>query len=111
SQRGCKRFESILVMEENKMEEYTRTPLKVEAVKWNPDDPQPVIDWLTAGNAPWAMNGTETRVLLMAPTAPDGKPNAHVAMRVEPGDWVIKGVNGDFYKLDELTFSQTYEKT
>lgn len=31
------------------------------------------------------------------------------AMRAEPGDWIIKGVKGEFYPCRDDIFRQTYE--
>jgi len=89
-----------------------RLPLVIEAVKWDPDgDVQEVFDWLTAGNAQWGITGSDRFIALMAPAASDGTPNANIHQRVDPGDWIIKGVAGDFYKIDDVTFGNTYEKT
>lgn len=30
-------------------------------------------------------------------------------MRASPGDWIIKGVNGDFYACKDEIFRKTYE--
>lgn len=31
-------------------------------------------------------------------------------MKLRPGDWLIKGVKGEFYPCDNEIFHQTYEK-
>lgn len=31
-------------------------------------------------------------------------------MRAVPGDWIIKGVNGEFYPVKDDIFQKTYEK-
>jgi hypothetical protein len=32
-------------------------------------------------------------------------------MQAKPGDWVIRGVQGEFYPCDRGIFDQTYEST
>ena len=31
-------------------------------------------------------------------------------MKASPGDWIIKGVNGEFYPIKSEIFFKTYEK-
>lgn len=93
------------------IEQYRRLALTVDAVQWDPDgDTQTIFNWLTGGNAQWGLTGNDKVIAFMAPAAPDGTPSALILMKAQPGDWIIRGVNGDFYCLDSGTFSKTYEQ-
>ena len=55
-----------------------------------------ILDWIN-GNAAWH-DGTD----IFIPTL-DG------VMRASVGDWIIKGVNGEFYPCKPDIFEKTYE--
>ncbi len=82
---------------------YRKTPLVVEAVQWNPK-PNDVRFTFPDGTAfrvknvfpPW-------RKELEIPTR-EG------VMRASEGDWIIKGIKGEFYPCKPDIFDATYEK-
>jgi hypothetical protein len=74
---------------------FRKKPVVVEAIQWSgpPDDAA-----LAAFAGHWASIGAEVYL-----TTPEG------AMRVSPGDWVIRGVKGEFYPCKPDIFAATYE--
>lgn len=91
------------------MPQFRKRPVVVEAVQWTND---------TRGvslNAVWRMKdslGDDGRSHITF--AADGSPALLVKtlegdMRAEVGDWVIKGVKGEFYPCKPDVFASTYE--
>lgn len=75
---------------------YRKKPVVIEAVKWTGD------------------NFKEMRLFIGYHTFPrDGKLFINTlegVMRAEIGDYIIKGVNGEFYPCKPDIFEKTYEK-
>jgi len=80
------------------VEKYRKKPVLIEAVQWL-GDIGPVIDLVGHGlpTAPPPLNGA-----LMIQTL-EGD------MRCDVGDWIIKGVQGEFYPCKNDIFLATYE--
>lgn len=83
---------------------FRKRPVVIDAIRWNPDNPQPTLDWLTA-------HGCHHAVLdggrLGVGTLESGDDlDRHAG---KPGDYVIKGVAGEFYVCDADVFASTYE--
>lgn len=77
---------------------YRKKPVVVEAVQWNGNNHKEVIDF--AENKIWF----------------DALGNIWIAtlegdMVAKKGDYIIKGVQGEFYPCKPDIFAQTYEKT
>ena len=69
------------------MEKYRKKPVVIEAVQWTGKNITEVLDFMDWRNA--ALEG-----------------NHHAS----PGDFIIKGVNGEFYPCPEDIFRMTYEE-
>lgn len=72
---------------------YRKKPVVVEAVQWI-GDIKPIHDF----GAGYTLRGTELFIETL-----EG------AMRANPGDWIIKGVAGEFYPCRDAIFRLTYE--
>jgi hypothetical protein len=59
----------------------------------------PLVKWMYQGCNDWAaeQNGTVTITTLEG------------VMRADPGDWIIRGVKGEFYPCKPDIFEATYE--
>jgi hypothetical protein len=84
------------------MAKYRKRPVVIEAIQWMPDangvntNPIP-LEW---GNGPRvADDGGQTLIIRTL----EGD------MRAEPGDWIIRGVKGEFYPCKPDIFAATYE--
>lgn len=77
------------------MAKFRKKPVVIDAMQWHgPADD----DELCAFAGHWASIGAEVYI-----TTREG------AMRVSPGDWVIRGVAGEFYPCKPDIFAATYE--
>lgn len=88
--------------------QFRKKPVIIDAVKWSgddrgveavrafcPDAEGPHEDRLRTGySAPYLYFRIET---------------AEGVMRAEPGDWIIKGIKGEFYPCKPDIFEATYE--
>ena len=99
------------------MSKFRKKPVIIEAKQatGTPDSSREIIDW-TRGSATPAFMDTEVRNC--SAEHPDGfdypvlKINTlEGAMTVKSGDWIIKGVKGEFYPCKPDIFAATYDAT
>ena len=81
---------------------YMKKPIQIEAVQWNGKNFDEIKEFCK--DAMIAYGGE-----LIIPTLEDGKfiKAKHVATE---GDYVIKGIRGEFYFCKEDIFNETYEE-
>lgn len=84
---------------------YRKKPVVIEAMRWDGSDPQhTIVEWVrkSAGpgmaNSVWGGMGWDFKIKTL-----EGY------MQVSPGDYVIRGVQGEFYPCKPDIFEQTYE--
>ena len=81
---------------------FRKKPVVIEAFQWKPLSPdaadKDVPLWLVMSNYDLGPGNS-----LMIKTL-EG------TMRADPGDWIIRGVNGEFYPCKPDIFEATYEK-
>lgn len=86
---------------------YRKKPVVVEAVRvgTNPDQIAEVIAWARKGGADVAavgeVDGYDEHVIAIN--------TLEGTMAAAPGDWIIRGVEGEFYPCAASIFDQTYE--
>lgn len=84
---------------------YRKKPVTVEAVQFTGSTTQVIAleTWIEGGEyvAP-GMRTADMRSFYI--------PTLEGDMRVQPGDYVIKGVQGEFYPCKSAIFEATYEK-
>lgn|SRR5574343_1108850 len=93
------------------MQKYRKKPVIVEAIKYNGFNENEIIDFtanlakyqVAIGSSSDGMGGKETYSKLTILTL-EGE------MLVSKNDWVIKGVNGEFYPCKPDIFGKTYEE-
>lgn len=94
------------------MKSYVKKPVVVQAAHWNgsPTHAQEIVDWINenGGDAHYHRDGygsikihTLEGVMRAAPFNDDGELG---------GDWIIRGVNGEFYPCKPDIFARTYEE-
>jgi hypothetical protein len=76
------------------MPQFRKKPVVIEAVQYRSDSPREAIDFLPKGRA--------YKDHLEIPTL-EG------TMRANDGDWIIKGIKGEFYPCKPDIFEATYE--
>lgn len=103
-------------MGDNKISEavrFTKRPVTIEAMKFDGSakSASAICQWVNAGDDP---EGHEDPTISYTTT--DGDDQAHDmivwtledAVRASPGDWIIKGVKGEFYPCKPDIFELTY---
>ena len=92
---------------------YRKKPVEIEAMQWDgtATGATPIIDWVLGhgGTARFSCSQPEC-----GPYKPE-KPHTIAidtlegAMHASPGDWIIRGVAGEFYPCKPDIFAATYE--
>ncbi len=82
------------------MPKFRKKPVVIEAMQFTDETKDQVFNWLPGNCSPvWDGNGNPA---LMIPTL-EGD------MMAILGDWIIKGVKGEFYPCKPDIFAATYE--
>lgn len=76
---------------------YRKKPVAVEAVQWTGENLQEILDFAKGAIVRRISNGIIIKTL-------EG------GMTGSPGDWIIKGVKGEFYPCKPDIFAATYEQ-
>lgn len=87
------------------MAKYRKKPIVIEAEQFHRlDDYLRIVEWMKAsGNTQALANEVEYRTPVMLIPTLEG------TMVAQPGDWIIKGVSGEFYPCKPGIFEATYE--
>jgi len=87
---------------------FRKKPVVIEAVQWTGENYDEIYKWrdqFPGVDKPAAWKGNMGDLLV--PTLEDHNAEYHCA---SPGDWIIRGVNGEFYPCKPDIFEKTYEK-
>jgi hypothetical protein len=84
------------------MNKFRKKPVVIEAVRLTPDSFLDAGYWVDEGIAGWNGPAAGGPVYLDIVTL-EG------TMRANDGDWIIKGVNGEFYPCKDDIFQKSYE--
>jgi hypothetical protein len=79
------------------MKKYRKKPVVIEAIRYEDETAQAIVDWV--GEA--AEFDDQDRGIVIRTLEGD-----HLALR---GDWIIRGVAGEFYPCKPDIFQATYE--
>lgn len=77
------------------MAKYRKKPVVIEAMQWNGPADDAHLEFF-AGH--WVSLGPKPYI-----TTPEGE------MSISPGDWVIRGVKGEYYPCKPDIFKATYD--
>lgn len=78
------------------MAKYRKKPVVIEAIRWTGKNIMEVCNFLSKTS--WTL-GKGINIETLEGT-----------MRANPGDYIIKGVNGEYYPCKPDIFEKTYEK-
>ncbi len=79
---------------------FRKRPVVIEAMQFNDDNKNQVFNWITCNCYPaWDANGNPALKIQTL----EGDMIANL------GDWIIKGVKGEFYPCKEDIFLATYD--
>lgn len=84
------------------MAKFRKRPVVVEAVQFTEENINVMVPWLTSGCA-WGIGRNEQDQMVLTINTLEG------AMTANTGDYIIKGVKGEFYPCREDIFLATYE--
>lgn len=79
------------------MPKYRKRPIAVEVVQWTGDNFDEITEF-ASGRIERRPNSTKLFI-----------PTLEGTMRAKVGDWIIRGVQGEFYACDAAIFEETYE--
>ena len=84
--------------------QYRKKPVVIEAIRYSGRNKEEIIGWVTSFPTPrfdisWSAANNSLYIGTL-----EGD------MRAKPGDYVIRGVAGEFYPCDPEVFAQTYEE-
>lgn len=89
---------------------FRKKPVVVEAMQWGAYDHSALLAWGAPVTLLPASNRPGMGSALIIGTLEDG-PNCEALHVADPGDWIIKGVAGEFYPCKPNIFEATYEPT
>lgn len=94
-------------------QKFRKRPVVIEAMQWDgtSEGATPILHWVHSHgerikyrcNREWSCSGREEDHHLIIDTL-EGQ------MRADPGDWVIRGVQGEFYSCKPSIFATTYDQ-
>jgi hypothetical protein len=81
---------------------YRKKPVVIEAMQWagGAAEATPVIQWVLDGGGTARYHERPDRIRI---------DTLEGTMTVNPGDWIIRGVKGEFYPCKPDIFEATYE--
>lgn len=84
---------------------YRKKPVEIEAIQWNGENYAELQEWSGKqfGLGQKEAGSDSPKELII--TTLEGN------MRANEGDWIIKGVKGEFYPCKPDIFEATYERT
>jgi hypothetical protein len=83
------------------MPKFRKRPVEIEAIQYTGDNKFEVSEWAIQDNGAGAVEyGFDESLLIHT---------LEGTMRAQVGDWIIKGVEGEFYPCKPGIFAQTYD--
>ena len=88
------------------MAQFRKRPVVIDAIQaaGTPASNREIIDWTRGSKTPASMNRNADNQQQLSITTLEG------ALWVSSGDWIIKGVVGEFYPCKPGIFAATYEQ-
>jgi len=97
------------------VQRYRKKPVEIDATQWDgsAEGATPIIDWMLDNDATARFHEAQTFI-----EGPDGQPQQSARLFIDtlegtmyasPSDWIIRGVQGEFYPCKPDIFAATYE--
>ena len=91
------------------MSKFRKRPVVIDAIQWTGNNPFEIGEW----SGQWERDHTDLFVArngeIEIKTLEDGF-DGHAKHIASIGDWIIRGVQGEFYACKPDIFQQTYER-
>jgi hypothetical protein len=91
------------------MSKYRKKPVVIDAIQWNNINHEEILAFAPSIIGPSLESETAYIAGQGAPIFSMLIPTMEGSMKAMPGDWIIKGVNGEFYPCKPDIFAKTYE--
>lgn len=92
------------------MKKFRKKPVVIEAIQWDNANYKEIGDWMDKKIEPELESDAAYIAGQGAPVFTIAIETLEGTMKAMPGDWIIKGVNGEFYPCKPDIFEQTYEE-
>ena len=86
------------------MKKYRKKPVVIDAEQWFLDKDVEGVEYKLKGWVVDPTNKTQQKLYHYVVNTLEGE------MTVSPGDWIIKGVEGEYYPCKDSIFKKTYEE-
>lgn len=83
---------------------YCKLPAEVEAIQYTPETRDEIIAWSDCGHSQIGDFGEEYETENLKIRTLEG------VVLLKPGNWLVKGVEGEFYPCRDSIFRATYEE-
>ena len=85
-----------------RMQQFRKKPIVIEAMRLLPETCMALCEWMGVEHEPepGARCGIDSPLIIWT---------LEGEMRADPGDWVIRGIKGEFYPCKADIFEATYE--
>lgn len=90
---------------QNESRQYRKRPVVIEAIRWQGDNFMALLDW----GCPAAILPATDMQSLVIGTLEDG-PNCEAVHVATLGDWIIRGIKGEFYPCKPDIFEGSYDR-
>lgn len=80
---------------------YRKKPIVIEAIQYTGDNYQLLKNWIGLENIDYSESPRSNTLVVKT---------QHGPLEVIPTDWVIKGVQGEYYPCRDDVFKETYEE-
>jgi len=82
---------------------FRKKPVVIEARRLTPETYPDILEWLCANVSEIVLDREDPADPYIIIQTPEG------AMKARNGDWIIRGIKGEFYPCKHDIFKQTYE--
>ena len=89
---------------------YRKKPIVIEAIQWNGRNIEEVLQFMRPDELPSDGINAVRGVGHTPMTGDLDIPTLEGVMTAKPGDWIIRGVKGEYYPCKPDIFEATYEK-
>lgn len=88
---------------------FQKRPVVIEAVRWDGRSIERMVDWFSTGAPLQSRTDVHPGLGYTPPLGELVIPTLEGDLTAQPGDWVIKGVKGEFYPCKPDIFEATYD--
>ena len=83
------------------IKKYAKKPLIVEALKWDGNNRSEIFDFCSLSYVNYEYGSSEPKLMIQTLEGP---------MQASVGDYIIKGIKGEFYITNKKNFLEEYEE-